>query len=204
MSASAAAARPGFAEASRDLLRDTVLDAVGELLADRGWPEVTLAQIAQRAGVSRQTLYNSFGSRQELAQSYVMREADRFLTAVEIAVRSKAPDARGALMAAAEIFLAAAGTHPVIRAVASSDSGEEILPLLTTRGGALVGDVTQRLAAVLVENWPQLSAQDASLVSDCLVRLAISYAALPAGSPREMAQALARILGPFLDELVAD
>ena len=198
-----ATARPAFSEASRELLRDTVLDAVGELLVDRNWPEVTLAQVAERAGVSRQTLYNSFGSRQELAEAYVMREADRFLAAVEVAVRSNAPDARRALTAAAEIFLTAAETHPVIRAVARGEaSGDEILPLLTTRGRPLVTDVTGRLAALMLENWPQLEAADAELVADCLVRMAISHAALPAAAPATTAQALARILGPFLDDLL--
>ena len=198
-----ATTRPAFSEASRELLRDTVLDAVGELLVDRNWPDVTLAQVAERAGVSRQTLYNSFGSRQELAEAYVRREADRFLVAVEVAVRSNAPDARGALTAAAEIFLTAAETHPVIRAVARGEaSGDEILPLLTTRGRPLVSDVTGRLAALMLENWPELERTDAELVADCLVRMAISHAALPAAAPATTAQALARILGPFLDDLL--
>ena len=35
--------RPGFAEASRGLLRETVLDAVAELLAERSWADVTMA-----------------------------------------------------------------------------------------------------------------------------------------------------------------
>ncbi len=198
-----ATARPAFSEASRELLRDTVLDAVGELLVDRNWPDVTLAQIAERAGVSRQTLYNSFGSRQELAQAYVMREADRFLAAVEVAVRSNAPDARRALTAAAEIFLTAAETHPVIRAVAGGEAtGDEILPLLTTRGRPLVSDVTGRLSALMLESWPDLESADAELVADCLVRMAISHAALPAAPPATTAKALARILGPFLDDLL--
>ena len=38
------APKPRFAEASRTLLRDTVLDAVGELLADRAWADVTMAR----------------------------------------------------------------------------------------------------------------------------------------------------------------
>ena len=35
-----------------------------------------MAQIARTAGVSRQTLYNEFGSRPEFAEVYVLREAD--------------------------------------------------------------------------------------------------------------------------------
>jgi AcrR family transcriptional regulator len=184
-------------------LRETVLDAVGELAAGRPWSQVTMAEVAERAGVSRQTLYNSFGSRQELAQAYVLREAERFVVAVEAAVREAAPDPRAALRAAVEVFLSAAETHPVIRAVASSESGDELLPLLTTRGGPLVGEVTDRLTGIVVESWPGLPRRDAFLVADALVRLAISHAALPGGAPAETAANLARVLGPYLDDLTS-
>jgi AcrR family transcriptional regulator len=197
-----AAARPSFSESSRELLRETVLDAVGELAAGRPWSEVTMADVAVRAGVSRQTLYNAFGARQDLAQAYVLREADRFQQAVSAAIRAHAPDARAALEAALELFLSAAGTHPFIRAVIASEGGDELLPLLTTRGGPLVTEVTDHLAQTLVETWPGVRRPDAELVADCLVRLAISHAALPTASPSRTAGGLARILGPFLDDLV--
>jgi len=59
---------PRYAEASRTLLRDTVLRATDALLVDHCWREVTMAQVARASGVSRQTLYNEFGNRAELAQ----------------------------------------------------------------------------------------------------------------------------------------
>jgi AcrR family transcriptional regulator len=198
-----AAVRPTFAESSRARLRDTVLDAVGELAAARPWPDVTMAEVAEAAGVSRQTLYNSFGSRHDLAQAYVMREAERFVAAVADAVRSRPDSPRDALRAALEIFLSAAETHPLIRAVASAESGEEFLPLVTTRGGPLVGEVTERIAGLILETWPALPRADATLVADCLIRLAISHAALPAETPAATADSVARILGPYLDELLA-
>ena len=79
----APAVKPRFAEASKTLLRDTVLDAAHELLADRTWADVTMGEVAERAGVSRQTVYNTFGDRDGLSQAYVIREADRFLAVVE-------------------------------------------------------------------------------------------------------------------------
>ena len=199
-----AATRPAFASSSRERLRETVLDAVGELAAERPFAEVKMADIATRAGVSRQTLYNTFGSRREMAQAYVLREAGRFLEAVEAALARHAPDARAALEAALEIFLSAAATHPVIRAVVASDDGaDELLPLLTTRGGPLVEQVTGRIGAKLDEHWPGLEPADAELVADCLVRLAISHAALPAGPPPKTARAIARVLGPYVDDIAA-
>jgi AcrR family transcriptional regulator len=47
--------------AVRQLLRDRLLDAGRDQLAERTWSEVTMAGIAAAAGVSRQTLYTSSG-----------------------------------------------------------------------------------------------------------------------------------------------
>lgn len=199
--ASGSSATP-YAELARGALREQVLEAVGELLRDRPWTQVTMAEVAGRAGVSRQTLYNTFGSREELARSYVDREADRFLVAVDAAVRAQAPDPRAALAAALEIFLSAAGEHPLARAIVATDGSEELLPLLTTRGGPLVERITSHLTEVILESWPALDRADAAPVADALVRLAISHAALPSDDPAATASSIARLLGPRIDELL--
>jgi AcrR family transcriptional regulator len=191
-----------YAELSRGLLRDHVLDAVGALVSDRPWAKVTMADVSERAGVSRQTLYNAFGTRSELAQAYVDREANRFLAAVDEAVREHAAEPRAALEAALDVFLAAAGAHPLVRAITGTDGSEELLRLVTTGGGPLVGLATQHLTELLVETWPELERRDAAAVGDALVRLAISYAALPAGAPAETAKVIARLLEPCVRELL--
>ena len=71
--------RPPFAEASRALLRDSILDAMREELLSKDWSAVTLSDVARTAGISRQTIYNEFGSRQGLAQGYALRLADRLV-----------------------------------------------------------------------------------------------------------------------------
>lgn len=192
-----------LAEATRGLLRDTVLDAVGELLADRPWSAVTMGEVAERGGVSRQTLYNVFGGRRELAQAYVRREAERFMAATEEAIRADAHDPRVALAAATELFLAAAAENPLVRAISSPDGGEELLPLVTTRGGPLIAGVTARLADVVVATWPGLPPRETRTMVESLVRLAISHAALPTASPRATAEAIVAILGPYVDEMLA-
>jgi len=188
--------------AARALLRDTLLDAVGELLGERGWNAVPMADVARRAGVSRQTLYNEFGDRSGIAQAYVMREAERFLADVERAIARRPGDPRGAVAAAFEVFLTAASHHPIVHAIATGQ-GEGLLALVTTRDSPVVALGTARIAAALAGGWPRLAAADAQAVSECVVRLGISYATLPTGPPRRTAQSLARVLGPFLDEAFA-
>jgi len=199
----ATAVKPRFAEASKTLLRDTVLDAVHELLEDRPWAEVTMGEVAERAGVSRQTLYNTFGSRHELSQAYVIRAADGFLAVVAETVRANEHDPRAALSAALGIFLSAAATHPLVRAIASPQDSDELLALVTVRGGPVLEGVTSGLARVIGQSWPALAVPDTHFLADCLVRLAISHAALPSASPQETAVNIAEILGPYIDGMLA-
>lgn len=181
---------------------DSILDAVGDLLTEDAWPAVTMAAVAERAGVSRQTLYNAFGNRDQLAQAYLLREAERFLGSIEDAVTANVDDPRRALTSAAELFLSLVSTHPMVRAI-STQEGEELVALATTRGGALLTGMTDRLSELIGTNWPRVDPAGARLLAATLVRLAISHAVLPTGEPQETAADIARILGPYIDELLS-
>ena len=91
-----------YREAVRQLLRDRLLDAGREQLRDRAWAQVTMAEIATAAGVSRQTLYNEFGTRDEFGQALVIRESSRLLDAVEQTIAAHAEDPLAALTAGLE------------------------------------------------------------------------------------------------------
>jgi len=192
------APRPTFAQAARDLLRETLLDAARDLLAERPWSEITMADVARGAGVSRQTLYNEFGSREEFAQALILREVDRFLATVEQAVVDNRDDPTRALAAAFDVFLAAAAENPLVRAIVAGDGGDELLPLVTTHGGPVLERATERLAAILLESWPQVGSEEAELLAECVVRLAISYAALPQGPAGMTGDSVATLLGPYV------
>ena len=194
--------RTPYPVAARELLRSTLLDAAGEQLRLRRWSEITMADIAGAAGVSRQTLYNEFGSRDEFAQVLVMREASRFLDAVERAVHEHLDDPAAALAGAFDVFLSAAAENPLVRAIVGGEGGEELLALFTTQGRPLVESAADRLAAVLLAGWPHVARADAELLSECLVRLAISYAALPKGPANMTASSIATLLGPYIERLV--
>ncbi len=193
-----------YVEAVTALRRDTVLDAVGALLAEQRWNDVSMNEIATAAGVSRQTIYNSFGNRQGLAGAYVLREAERFLNTVTEAVEANPTDPRHALFMALRIFLAAAETHPLVRVVADSDAADELLPLLTSRGAPVLELITVRLAALLSSTWPAVERRHTEPLSDCLVRLAISHAALRTATPEVTAGQIAAILGPYLEQLIRE
>jgi AcrR family transcriptional regulator len=202
--AAMAPSRPRFSEATRELLRERVLGAVGDLLRERAWGDLTMSDVAERAGVSRQTLYNGFGSRAELAGMYLAREAEAFLSAADAAIRAHADDPQRALTAALEGFLTAADSHPLVIGITSPDGSEELLPLVTTRGGLLVDAAREHLCASILDTWPGVSRASAESLADVLVRIAISYAALPAAAPGETAARVACVLGPAIGTMLGD
>jgi AcrR family transcriptional regulator len=126
-------ARTRFADAARQLLREALLDAASDLVRERSWAATTMADIAKVAGVSRQTLYKEFGSRQTFAQAYVIRAADRFLVDVENAVLSNRDRPRDALASAMEVFLKAVADEPLIRAVGRGAGPAGRLALVANR-----------------------------------------------------------------------
>jgi AcrR family transcriptional regulator len=189
-----------YPAAARTLLRDTVIAAVDELVRTRGWSATTMSDVAAAAGVSRQTLYNEFGSRSALVQAYITAEIDRLVEQACEAVRANADDAHRALREAFTLFLKLASDEPVVRIITTNAEAGELHQLLTGLGQELASD---RIAALIPEVWPQVGVPDARLVADTLVRLAISHALLPGGDPGEVATGVGRMLAPFVDQLLA-
>ena len=106
-----------YSLAARQLLRDTLLDAACDELQERRWADITMADIARAAGVSRQTLYKEFGSRDEFSQALVLREAERFLLAVRGAVHANLDNPARAMSA---IVMSAQRRSPSSSQAASS------------------------------------------------------------------------------------
>jgi AcrR family transcriptional regulator len=196
-------ARTPYAVAARELLRDTLFDAARDAMQERPWADVTMAEIAAAAGVSRQTLYKEFGSRDEFAQLFVVREGTRFLDGVEEAVRAHLDDPHAALSAALGVFLKAAAEDPLVRTLLTDDGTGGMLPLVTTQSQPVVAFASARLTEVIRGGWPQVSRADAELLAECLVRLAISYAMLPKDPPQDAIATVMRLIEPYIERALA-
>jgi AcrR family transcriptional regulator len=195
-----ASRRTPYPQAARQLLRETLFAAAREELQRRAWSEITMADVASAAGVSRQTLYNEFGSRDEFALALVIHEGERFMDGVDAAVREHFDDPRAAVTAAFETFLRTAGEDPLVRIVISDDGAGGMLPFVTTQGMPVVQWATARLTATIEEGWPQAPPEKARLLAESLVRLAISHVTAPGEAPAVTAAATSELLGPFIDE----
>jgi AcrR family transcriptional regulator len=191
--------RVPYQAAARTLLRDTVLTAVDDLVRSRGWTATTMSDVADAAGVSRQTLYNEFGSRSSLVEAYIAGEIEALIAQVTAAVRASADDAHRALRTAFTLFLKLASDEPVVQIIVANAAEGELHRLLTGLGQALA---SERIAHLIPEVWPQVGVADARLVADTLVRLAISHALVPSQDPSVVARGVGRMLAPFVDELL--
>jgi AcrR family transcriptional regulator len=194
--------RVRYPEAARNLLRETLFNAASDLIAQSSWPETRMADVAKAAGVSRQTLYNEFGSRQGFAQAFVLHEAEMFLAAVEEAIAAQADNPRAALGAAVRVFLKTAEDEPLIVAIASGEAGDGLLPLVTNQAGPVLGFATERLSAFLGETWPHVAKESVRLIAENMIRLGISHAASSTAPAEQTADDLAELFGPYLEQVV--
>jgi AcrR family transcriptional regulator len=192
-------ARTPYPEAARNLLRETLFGAMRDELERRAWSDITMSDVASAAGVSRQTLYKEFGSRNEFAQAFVIHVGERFLDDVDTAVREHLDDPRAAIGAALETFLRTAGEDPVVRILLSDDGTGGMLPFVTTQGMPVVVFATARLFETIRAGWPEAPPEKAQLLAESLVRLAISYITAPSDAPDRTAVRAGELLGPFID-----
>ncbi|MBV7697178.1 TetR/AcrR family transcriptional regulator [Streptomyces sp. TRM70350] len=180
--------------------RESLLDAAYTALARRPWAAVRMVDVAAAAGVSRQTLYNEFGSKEGLARALVRREADGYLAGVDRALGTHS-DPRERLMAAAEWTIVAARENALVRAMLTgcwsqwlpsptltAVPSSSAVPAQRRADGALpspgdfVAQVRDRAVAVLAgPGVPSSDTTDLARSCELVVRLALSCVAAPPG-----------------------
>lgn len=183
------------ASAPSPSLRDRLVTAAIEFTATRGWSALTMAKLADRVGVSRQTVYNELGAKPQLAEAIVMHELGAFLQHVDQAFLRHPDDLIAAIEAAARKALEMAEESPLLHAVLSSSQGAEsdLLPLLTTHSApvlSVAGDMIRSHVATYDVDLPEDRVE--SLI-DMVVRLVISHVMQPSRPAAETANNIAWI-----------
>lgn len=191
--------RGGRPRGSAEERREAIFAALRALLLDKPWGEVTLESVATDAGVSRQTLYNAFGSRNGLAQAYTFHLADALCAVIGDAVQRHPGDPRGGVEEGLRVYLEVAGADPLFARVRSGEAHADLARLVTTDAGPLVLRVAAHLETVGAAAWPDLDPLASRRLARVLARVAVGYVSIPPEedeSPAEIAAAVAAVVAP--------
>lgn len=193
------APRVPYAEASRVLLRDSILDGMRDMLLVRDWSSITLTDVARAAGISRQTIYNEFGSRQGLAEGYALRLADRLVNAVDAAINNNIGYVYEAFLEGFRAFFMESASDPLVISLLNGEAKPDLLQIITTDSGPIITRCSQRLTETFQNSWIKASDEDSGVLARAIVRLAMSYVSMPPEADHDVARDLARLMTPFAE-----
>ncbi|MEU7677321.1 TetR family transcriptional regulator [Micromonospora taraxaci] len=174
-------------------VRDSIVDAARALTVATGWDGVRMGAVAGAAGVSRQTVYNEFGSKAGLAEALARREVDTFVGDVRAALLANGADVRAGAYAAIAHTLTTAAENPLVKAILSSARGgsDELLPYLTTRAEVVLTEASGALIDWAGDHLPGADQATLAFAADTIVRLVVSHIVLPRAPIDQTAAALA-------------
>ncbi|MDR7383225.1 TetR/AcrR family transcriptional regulator [Promicromonospora iranensis] len=181
--------------------RSRIIAAAARLTCADGWSKVTMGRLAQEAGVSRQTVYNAVGSREDLAEAMVLTESAQFIFTIVEGFEKHPEDLLPAIHEALENTLVLAEGNALLRAVVSATHGAdtELLPLLTTHSESLLGTLMVVVQDRVDRYEIDLEPERITAVIDIVVRSVLSHVMQPTATPRETAASItwlvARVLG---------
>jgi AcrR family transcriptional regulator len=179
---------------------ERILAVAAEMTTEVGWSGVTMAAVAERVGVSRQTIYNEWGSRDRLAEAMVLRELGAFLDEVDSGFDAHPDDLEAGVADAIGRVLDLARVNPLLRAIVTATHGAEteLVPLLTTRADLVIAVASERVRDRLVA-YPEVDDGQLDTTVDLLVRTVLSHVMQPAQDrtrvPEGLAAAVVRLLG---------
>jgi AcrR family transcriptional regulator len=164
-------------EPPTDALSARILDAALALSAASGVRNLTIDDVARRAGVGRMTVYRRFGEKARLIDALAVREARRILAELDAAAPPEAPiDEQVA--AGFVTSLRIAREHPLLQRLASFEP-EAVLDAV--RAGPAFAMARAFLAERLraSQRAGVLGDVDAEAAAELLVRLMLSFVLLP-------------------------
>ncbi len=180
-----------------------ILDAALQLAAASGLRNLTMDEIATRAGVGRMTVYRRFGSRTRLIDALAVRECRSCLAAIAAAID---PDDTAAERLAA-MFGATLGVireHPLLARLASFEP-DALLRELTRDDSAVFRLVREFLVGLIEQGQAarELAPGDPVLLAELGLRMGASFvlipdSVLPLEDPGATRRAVTALIAPLL------
>lgn len=168
-------------------------------LITKDWSAITLSDIARTAGVSRQSIYNEFGSRHGLAQGYALRLADRLVDEIDVSITAHVGDVYGAFLSGFRSFFVASAADPLVISLLTGAAKPDLLQIITTDSGPIITHCSRRLTEAFTTSWVLADESDAGVLARAIVRLALSYVSMPPEADHDVAADLARLMTPFAE-----
>ncbi|MEU8595559.1 TetR/AcrR family transcriptional regulator [Streptomyces globisporus] len=161
--------------------RQALLEAAHRALADRPWRAVRMVDVATLADVSRQTLYNEFGTKGGLAGALLRQAADGYLAGVDRALTAPAPDRPAAV---ALWTLRAARQNALVRALLTGHWAEGLprpdrRPGSRGRTGGKPPPAPEELLALVRDRTAAASPGVTTGRCEIVLRLALSCVTVP-------------------------
>jgi AcrR family transcriptional regulator len=179
--------------------REALLGVAREVVVAGDWERVTLAGLAGRAEVSRQTFYKEFGNKDGLAKALSALETENYMAELALVLEAHPTDPVAGTRAAVAHTLQTAADDPLLKAMLASARGpSELLPFLTTRAEPLFEAARRLLVGYLTGHWPHLATRDVALVADSVIRLTVSHLVLPLAPIERTADDLATLVDRLL------
>jgi AcrR family transcriptional regulator len=194
---------PPAAEGKRPRAAERIREMAGELFYWEGIRAVGVDEIVNRAGATKPSLYRSFGSKDELAASY-MRDYDAaFFRRFDEAISGHEDDPRAQLLAYFE-YMCRRVSSGEFRGCGMSNAAVEYPRSETPHPARLVAESNKReLQRRLRAMAAQAGAQDAQALGDSLLLLLeggfVSCQLFKDDSPaRVLAQAAGKLIDAYL------
>jgi AcrR family transcriptional regulator len=187
-----------------DPLSERILDAALEISAASGVKNLTMDEVADRAGVGRMTVYRRFGNREHLEEALAVREARRCLAELDSTVDPGAPVAdqiaQGMLTS-----LRLIREHPLLERMSRVEPAAA-LAALTHEGAAVFAMSRAFVAARIAESQREGKVRgdlEPEQAAEVLVRLGFSFllipqSALPLDDDERMREVARTLVAPIL------
>lgn len=172
--------------------RVRILNAAFDRVSEVGLAALTLEDVASSAGVSRQTVYRHFGSREGLVEALILREERWFIDRV-VAAADRHRDVGEAIAAGVSAAIVAASEHSLLQRLLRTEP-ESIVPLVVLGEGPVIS-AARPVVENLLATRLTVPEQDIVAMADVCSRLLISYVLDPG---TEDAQATGRRIAKFV------
>ncbi|MFD9703532.1 TetR/AcrR family transcriptional regulator [Lentzea sp. NPDC059081] len=176
-------------------ITELLVEAAADLLAARGFHGLRMIEVASRAGVSRQTVYNEFGNKEGLVQAVAAHKTEEYLSGIATRLKED-PDPWEAMRSAFRFTFEQTEKDRLVSAVLTGQDAEDLLPFITIRGHPILFHATEVVERHLSDHFP---GRHLRLTAETTVRLALSHLLMPSGDLDGAMDAVVRVAKATLE-----